>query len=199
MLPPPGPASPVPAHRVPSEPMARAPMAWGFEMGQSWTNVLPPSVLFHTPPLAAAVYTVFVEAGSGTTSRTRPPILVGPANCHCDAARRGFRAAVAAASRPDWRAAAGAAPRGTPAPFTRWDTIQSSGAASDSCRRSTALPVRPGWASCDDAGWPLGASSSPTRAAAEAAARIAVGRRFIPPTSKDRPDRAAEHTAPGRV
>ena len=51
-------------------PTARAPMAWGFEMGQSWTNVLPPSVLFHTPPLAAAAYTVFVEAGSGTTSMT---------------------------------------------------------------------------------------------------------------------------------
>ena len=54
MLPPPGPASPVPAYSVPSEAAAIAPIGCGFEAGQSCVSVAPASVLFQTPPDAVA-------------------------------------------------------------------------------------------------------------------------------------------------
>ena len=54
MLPPPGLASPVPANRVPFEVMSNAPIDCGFVAGQIEVNRAPRSVLFHTPPVAAA-------------------------------------------------------------------------------------------------------------------------------------------------
>ena len=54
MPPPAGFASPVPAHSVPSEPMASAPIVWVLLPGQTEVNVMPSSVLFQMPPPAAA-------------------------------------------------------------------------------------------------------------------------------------------------
>jgi hypothetical protein len=54
MLPPPGFSSPVPAHTVPSGPIAIAPIACALSSSQAFCSVAPPSVVFHTPPVAAA-------------------------------------------------------------------------------------------------------------------------------------------------
>ena len=54
MPPPDGFASPVPAQSVPSGPMASAPMVWVKSEGHTEVNVMPSSVLFQTPPPAAA-------------------------------------------------------------------------------------------------------------------------------------------------
>jgi hypothetical protein len=55
MLPPPGFASPVPANRVPVEVMINAPIDWVFDVGQMEVKLAPLSVLFQTPPVAAAM------------------------------------------------------------------------------------------------------------------------------------------------
>src|SRR5436190_7241019 len=127
MLPPPGPASPVPANRVPSEPMAIAPIGCGLASGQLEVNVVPPSTLFHTPPVAAATYRVFASLGSGATSRIRPPMFVGPIERHRADARAGARAAVSASTASACAAARAGAPRGTPENAARCETIQSAG------------------------------------------------------------------------
>src|SRR5947207_6883066 len=98
MLPPPGPASPVPAYRAPSEAMAMAPIGWGKLAGQAGVKVIPVSVLFHTPPEALAAYSVPAVEGSGAMSRMRPPMFVGPIDCHAAAASPGSSAAVRTAN-----------------------------------------------------------------------------------------------------
>src|SRR6266571_4855125 len=68
VLPPPdGFASPVPAHSVPSEARASAPIAWVSSLCQAGVQVTPPSTLFMIPPLDTAAYTVLgvaVPAGA---------------------------------------------------------------------------------------------------------------------------------------
>src|SRR5579872_7456830 len=92
--PPDGFASPVPAHSVPSEPRASAPMACVFSLGQEGDQVVPPSVLFMIPPLDTAAYTVLGDVvGSMARSTTRPPMLVGPTNCHAVESPTGIAAA----------------------------------------------------------------------------------------------------------
>src|SRR5437773_10369703 len=75
-------ASPVPAQSVPSDPRARAPIAWGKSLGQAGVYVIPASVLFQTPPPADATKIVLGWVGSTTTSVTRPPMLLAPAYSH---------------------------------------------------------------------------------------------------------------------
>src|SRR5689334_436727 len=53
--PPDGLASPVPAHSVPSLPIASAPSVWVRFDGHAGWNVAPASVLRHTPPPDAAM------------------------------------------------------------------------------------------------------------------------------------------------
>src|SRR6478752_5923454 len=53
--PPDGFASPVPAHSVPLRPIAIEPIVWVTPVGHAGRNVLPASVLFHTPPPDAAM------------------------------------------------------------------------------------------------------------------------------------------------
>src|SRR5215475_13888008 len=76
--PPDGFASPVPAHNVPSGPVASAPMAWLASLGQAGRHVIPASVLFHTPPPDTAVYSVSAWVGSTTRSTIRAPTFEGP-------------------------------------------------------------------------------------------------------------------------
>src|SRR5262249_55820507 len=80
--PPDGFASPVPAHNVPSGPIASAPIVWVTSLGQLGCQVLPASVLFQTPPPDTAVYRVFARAGSTTRSTTRAPTFDGPTTLH---------------------------------------------------------------------------------------------------------------------
>src|SRR5215469_12311214 len=92
--PPDGFASPVPAHSVPSGLRASAPIACVFETGHAGAQVRPPSVLFMIPPLETAAYTVEGDvAGSMARSTTRPPMLVGPTNCHAFGSPTGMAAA----------------------------------------------------------------------------------------------------------
>src|SRR5436190_22842146 len=119
MLPPPGPASPVPAYRAPSEAMAMAPIGWGKLAGHDATKVVPLSVLFHTPPDALAAHRVPAAVGSGAMSRIRPPMFVGPIDCQAAEANPGSTAAVRTARRSACLAAAAVAALGTPMPFTR--------------------------------------------------------------------------------
>src|SRR6266542_4592445 len=161
MLPPPGPASPVPANRVPSGPMAMAPIGCGLPPGQLEANVAPPSTLFHTPPVAAAAYSVFATLGSAAMSRIRPPMFVGPIECHGAEDRAGSRAAVSASTASAWTAALAGGHRGTPENAARCETIQSSGGASRSEGASLwvgPVPVRAG-----PVGGPLPAITAPTR------------------------------------
>ncbi len=54
MLPPPGLSSPVPAHSAPSAPIAIAPIDCEASSSHAFWSVWPPSVVFQTPPVAAA-------------------------------------------------------------------------------------------------------------------------------------------------
>src|SRR6266508_6013130 len=161
MLPPPGPASPVPANRVPSGPMARAPIGCGLPSGQLEANVTPPSTLFHTPPVAAAAYSVFATLGSAAMSRIRPPMFVGPIECHRADDRAGSRDAVSASTASAWAAALAGAPCGTPENAARCETTQSSGGVSRSKRASASPP--PGPVLAGGAEVPLPATIAPTR------------------------------------
>src|SRR5215472_9445369 len=57
----------------------------------SGVHVVPPSVVFHTPPCAPAAYTVVELRGSTTKAETRPDVTpaelpfapYGPAKVHC--------------------------------------------------------------------------------------------------------------------
>src|ERR1051325_2434730 len=100
-----------------------APIGWGKLAGQAAVKVDPVSVLFHTPPEALATYRVLAAEGSRAMSRMRPPMFVGPIDCHAAAAHAGSSAAVRAANRSACLAAASVAERGTPIPFTRWEII----------------------------------------------------------------------------
>jgi hypothetical protein len=82
MLPPPGLSSPVPAQIAPSLPMAIAPIDCDASSGHAFCSVAPASVVFHTPPVAAATYTVSGLSGSMARSASRPPMFVGPSSSH---------------------------------------------------------------------------------------------------------------------
>src|SRR5215467_8735379 len=91
--PPDGFASPVPAHKVPSGPMASAPIACVALFGQAGCQVSPASVLFHTPPPDTAVYSVSAWVGSTTRSTLRAPTFDGPTVLHEPPAPCGIAAA----------------------------------------------------------------------------------------------------------
>ncbi len=72
----------MPAHSVPSEACATAPIVWTFSSGQIDAQLLPPSVVFQMPPPETAANAVFGVKRSATTSVTRPPMLYGPSCFH---------------------------------------------------------------------------------------------------------------------
>jgi hypothetical protein len=78
MLPPPGLSSPFPAQIVPVGPIAIAPIDCEASPGHAAWSVAPPSLAFHTPPVAAVTYTVSPAATA--RSVRRPPMLVGPSS-----------------------------------------------------------------------------------------------------------------------
>src|SRR3954454_4228673 len=80
--PPGGLASPVPAHRSPLRACAIAPIVWVFESGQTPVQLVPPSVVFQTPPPATAAKAELATLRSATTSVPRPPMLYGPSWLH---------------------------------------------------------------------------------------------------------------------
>jgi hypothetical protein len=153
--------------------------------GHEGANEVPPSVLFQTPPLAAATNSVLSLRGSTATSRTRPPTLEGPRDCQGAAASRGAAFAVSRASC--WACATAAlwAPAGTgwPGSPVRWAARKSPGSSrwrSSPSRKSGLLSRRSrsptaSRGSTAGRGSAAGAATRAT-AATDAASRAALAR-----------------------
>src|SRR5260370_29835338 len=75
--------SPVPAYSVLGSlgSMARLATARLGSGSVSGFHVLPPSVVFQTPPPSVPAYIVLGSSGRITSARVRPPILPGPSAC----------------------------------------------------------------------------------------------------------------------
>src|SRR4051812_44624788 len=142
MEPPPGPASPVPAHSTPLLLIASAPTACVICVGHTLLNRRPASVLCQTPPLAVATYTLSRRSGSTTTSSTRPPMLVGPFSDQVALASPGSLFAVVALICWACALAFCQAPVGMTPP--RWPSISSPGSVAWLNIASSPAAVTPG-------------------------------------------------------
>src|SRR4051812_14508363 len=173
MEPPPGPASPVPAHSTPLLLIASAPTACVICVGHTLLNRRPASVLCQTPPLAVATYTLSRRSGSTTTSSTRPPMFVGPLSDQAALARPGSLLAVIALSCWACAFARCQAPVGMTPP--RWPSISSPGSVAGLSIASSPAAVTPGtWADGRDATTEVGVTA---RTAGSASAGKINGRR----------------------